>query len=217
MIYFAKDNPSSRNYFLSRPKLSVAVRDILTDDEFIYGVGHLKTHRYESRQKHLLNVAYWGLRVAKLIRADQRIVMRAALLHDFYPYIRPDSMSFNEHNRSHPKKAVTHAKKFYVVEPAVADVVLNSHNWSLVRIVKFWRPHWREHVAVSLADLFCSAMENIYHGVAEPTTRRAKNGAKKAKRAAVKVKNTSQKRVTNTRINNQVRKANRQTKKITRR
>jgi uncharacterized protein len=224
MIYFAKDNPSSRDYFLSRPELAATVKDILTNDEFVYGVGHLRTHRYETRQKHLLNVAYYALWLARLLRADRRAVMRAALLHDFYPYIRPDSMSFNEHNRSHPKKAVAHARKFFVVEPLVTDIVLDSHNWSLLRIVKFWRPHWREHIAVSLSDLFCSGMENFYHGVAEPTKRRAKNGARKTKngvkKAAVKAKSTAVKagsaskaKVSNARANSKIRKATRQAKK----
>jgi uncharacterized protein len=208
MIYFAKDIKRSRNHFLDDAKLMGYVSDILMHPEFS-DMGSRKAHKYESRQKHLLNVAYYALKFARPFRLDERVVARAALLHDFYPYQRfKKYTSYREHIRRHPKEALRHAEEYFELTEAEKNIIL-CHMWPLTR----QRPKYWEALPVVLADNFASIMENFYHRAWQIPKKGARKAVVKTKSVGVRVKQSSKRKVHSARINRQIKKTVKQIKK----
>jgi uncharacterized protein len=176
--------------------------DILMHPEF-YDMGKRTAHKYESRQKHLLNVAYYALKFSRISkRLDKRVVLRAALFHDFYPYQRfKKYTSYREHVKRHPREALKHAEEYFEVGPKETNIIV-CHMWPWTRA----RPKYREAVPVMLADNFAAIMENYYHRAWQMPKRGVKKATVKTKKAAVKVKKVSKKSVEHAKINHQVRK-----------
>jgi len=202
MIYFARDIKKSRNFFLGDSELMLCAGDILMHPEF-YSVGSHTSHKYESRQKHLLNVAYYALKFSRPFKKlDKKVILRAALLHDFYPYQRLKKYTkYKDHVKQHPIEALKHAQEFFEIGDKEKDIIVH-HMWPWDR----GRPRYKESVPVMLADNFAAIMENFYHRAWQ----KPKRGVKKA---AVKVKKAGKTRIEHARINHEVRKVVRQVKK----
>lgn len=208
MVYFARDIKKSRNFFLDDPELMRYVSDILMHPEF-YDMSKHTTHKHESRQKHLLNVAYYAVKFARPFRLDIRVVARASLLHDFYPYQRSKKYTpYNEHTKRHPKEALKHAEEYFKLGPKERDIITN-HMWPWSK----GRPRYREAVPVVLADNLAAIMENFYHRAWRKPKRSVKKAAVKTKKAAVKMKRVGKKKVEHARINHEVRKTVRRVNK----
>ncbi|MCL1929607.1 HD domain-containing protein [Candidatus Saccharibacteria bacterium] len=208
MIYFARDIKRSRNFFLNDPELMRYAVDILMHPEF-HHMGRRTAHKHESRQKHLLNVAYYAVKFAKFFNVNLRVVVRASLLHDFYPYQRfKKYTSYREHVKQHPKEALKHAEEFFKLGAKERDIIAR-HMWPLNKK----RPKYKEAVPVMLADNFVAIMENFYHRAWQKPKRGAKKAAIKTKKAAVKVKTTSKNKVKRVQANRAASKTARLAKK----
>jgi uncharacterized protein len=199
MVYFAKNIKESRAYFLDDATLRRYAQDILLHPEFT-GMKHYTSHKHESRQKHLLNVAYYAVKIARFLRADLQTVTRASLLHDFYPYQRfRKNIKYREHLRQHPKDALAHAEALFPLSYTEKEIIL-KHMWPMVK----GKPKHREAAAVILSDVYASIFENFYHRAWQKSKRgavrvkeKSKSGAKKVasatKTAGKKVKTAGQK------------------------
>jgi uncharacterized protein len=208
MIYLAKDIKRSRNYFLNDATLMLYASDILMHPEFS-DMGSRTTHKHESRQKHLLNVAYYAVKFARPFHLDLEVVVRAALLHDFYPYQRfKKHTKYREHIKRHPREALKHAEEHFKLSEKERNIIL-CHMWPLVK----GRPKFKEAIPVILADNFAAITENFYHRAWQTPKRGVKKAAKKTKVVGGKVKKAGKKQVQNARINHQVRKVVRQVNK----
>jgi uncharacterized protein len=201
MIYFARDIKRSRNFFLNDPELMSYASDILMHPEF-YDMGKRTAHKYESRQKHLLNVAYYALKFSRWFKnVDEKVVVRAALLHDFYPYQRfKKYTSYREHVKQHPREALKHARVHFKLNNKEKDII-TCHMWP-------WnsrRPICKEAVPVMLADNFVAIMENFYHRTWQKPKTKVKRVAVKTRRVVSKVKKVSKVKVEHVRINYEVR------------
>ncbi|MDR3125600.1 MAG: HD domain-containing protein [Candidatus Nomurabacteria bacterium] len=158
MIYFAKDLITSYRFFLNDPVLMEYAGDILTHPEFI-GIGQFYSHKYEIRLKHLMNVAYYAVKIARFLRGDVETTLRAALLHDFYPYQRyRKDYKYLKHLKIHPSESLTNAQNYFAISTEVCEIILR-HHWPLTR----GKPKHVEAFSVISADWFAATMENFYH------------------------------------------------------
>jgi len=213
MIYFARDIKRSRNFFLNDSELMSYASDILTHPEF-YDMGKRTAHKYESRQKHLLNVAYYALKFSRRSKKlDRRAIVRSALLHDFYPYQRFKKYTgYREHVKRHPQEALEHSMKLFELSDKERSII-SCHMWP-------WapeKPSCKEALPVILADNFAAIMENFYHRAWKQPKKGVKKVAIKTKavgkkavggtvKVASKVKNTGKTKVQHAIINHQLRK-----------
>jgi uncharacterized protein len=185
MIYFAKDLQESYEFFIDDPVLMEFAGDILTHPEFIgMGEGEFYSHKYEIRLKHLMNVAYYTVKLARLLRCDVETTVRAALLHDFYPYQRQKKdTKYREHLRLHPHEALKNAEEYFELSDKEKDIIVH-HMWPWVE----GRAHCFEAVPVVLSDNWCAIMENFYHRAWLIPKRRARKVHQKAKNGAKKIR-----------------------------
>jgi uncharacterized protein len=183
MIYLARSLKESRRYFLDDPVLMKYIGDIINHPEFL-GVGQYLHHKYELRQKHLLNVAYYSRKIVRALRGDVKTVVRAAFLHDLFPYQREkDELKFIDHMQRHSYLALKNAEKYFELTGAERDLI-GHHNWPFNK----GRPKHREGFALIAADTFCAWAENIYWRAWKPTARSAKKAALHTKNRAIAAK-----------------------------
>ena len=181
MIYFAKDLQRSYEFFIDDPVLMEIAGDILTHPEFI-GMGEFYSHKYEIRLKHLMNVAYYSVKLARLFRCDVETTVRAALLHDFYPYQRyRKDTKYIKHLKTHANESLENALNYFSLSPEVKEIILR-HHWPVTK----GKPKHFEAIIVITADWFAATMENFYHRAWQQPKRgvrivgrKTKNGAKK--------------------------------------
>jgi uncharacterized protein len=177
MIYFARDLQQSYQFFVDDPVLMEFAGDILTHPEFI-GMGEFYSHKYEIRFKHLMNVAYYAVKIARFLRGDVETTVRAALLHDFYPYQRyRKDTKYLKHLRIHPCESLANAQSFFAVSTEVGEIILR-HHWPVTR----GKPKHVEAFSVVAADWFAATMETFYHRAWQKSKRGARIVTQKAKK-----------------------------------
>jgi uncharacterized protein len=183
MIYFAKDLQQSYDFFLDDPVLMEFAGDILTHQEFI-GMGQYYSHKYEIRFKHLLNVAYCAVKLARFLRVDIETTVRAALLHDFYPYQRyKKDTKFIKHLKIHPSESLANALNYFSISTEVQEIILR-HHWPFTRGI----PKQMEALSVVMADFFSALMENFYHRTWIKSKRGVEVVSQKTKKVAKKIR-----------------------------
>jgi uncharacterized protein len=181
MRYFAKDLQESYQFFVDDPVLMEFAGDILTHPEFI-GMGQFYSHKYEIRLKHLMNVAHYAVKMTRLLRCDVETTVRAALLHDFYPYQRyKKDIRYVKHLKTHSAESLTNALNYFPLSTEVCEIILR-HHWPFTR----GKPKHVEAFSVIVADWFAATVETFYHRAWQKPKRgvrvvgqKTKNGAKK--------------------------------------
>jgi Predicted HD superfamily hydrolase len=158
MVYFAKDLQTSYEFFINDPVLMELAGDILTHPEFI-GMGEFYSHKYEIRLKHLMNVAYYSVKLSRFLRGDTETTLRAALLHDFYPYQRyKKDTNYVKHLKTHAGESLANAQNFFLLSSEVQEIILR-HHWPFTR----GKPKRAEAFIVISVDWIVATMENFYH------------------------------------------------------
>ena len=108
---------------------------------------------------HCENVARTSCRLnrALRLRADERVLLTGALLHDFflYDWHQKDDGSHRLHGFSHAERARKNAVREFDVDERVQHVIA-SHMWplNLTRL-----PRTREAWIVCMADKYCAVRE----------------------------------------------------------
>lgn len=108
---------------------------------------------------HSLFVAYMSLRIVKALHlnADERSLIRGALLHDYFLYDwHLPSPNKKLHAFSHPRRAYENAILDFELNELERDIIL-KHMFPLT--VKF--PRYRESYVVLLADKYCAMYETM--------------------------------------------------------
>lgn len=90
------------------------------------------------------------------IRIDNSLLLRAAILHDYYLY---DWHTHNDrlHGFHHPSIAAKNARKDFCISQKEADMI-RSHMWPLTLLAV---PRSREALLLCLADKICSSYETV--------------------------------------------------------
>ena len=112
--------------------------------------------------KHCERVAamsYYLNRRFKL-HADNNVMLKAAMLHDFYLYDwhADDNGEHNWHGYIHATKALNNAKRYFNIGPREQQIIY-SHMWPL-NITRI--PRSKEAWIVCLADKFISIRETLF-------------------------------------------------------
>lgn len=109
--------------------------------------------------EHSVKVAYVSLKLKRRlhINADERSLVRGALLHDYFLYdwhIKGDRRSL--HGFSHPKKALENAKEDFALT-AIEENIIARHMFPLTLVPPTCREAW----IVCLADKYCALGETL--------------------------------------------------------
>lgn len=132
--------------------------DTLTSDLFMSMFGYIQ-HGDTTTAEHCISVAY---RADSRLRAsgrpfDEMALIRAALLHDAFPYDWHDrSASYDHHATMHARYACEEASKAFDLSDLEREIIL-SHMWPLPPR----RPSSREAWAVTFADKWSSSIETV--------------------------------------------------------
>lgn len=116
-------------------------------------------HGEMSCYKHSLFVAYISLCIAKKlhIKANERSLIRGALLHDYFLYDwHIPSLENRRHAFDHPRRAYENAKMDFDLTDCEKDIIL-KHMFPLTLHL----PKYRESYIVLLADKYCAVYETI--------------------------------------------------------
>ena len=110
---------------------------------------------------HSVQVAVLSVSLTRCLRlpVHSNILVRAALLHDYFLYdwhdkeARPKGL----HGYTHPDSALRNAQRDFDLSDIEKDII-RSHMWPLTlrRI-----PHCKEAWIVTLADKYCSTLETL--------------------------------------------------------
>lgn len=92
------------------------------------------------------------------LSADERSVVRGALLHDFFLYDWHEKQDIpGLHGLTHPQTALHNARKYFSLNPREENIILR-HMWPLT-----WpAPKYKEAFIVCLADKYCSLWETLF-------------------------------------------------------
>ena len=108
---------------------------------------------------HVASCAFW-LNVRLHVRADEKELVTACLLHDFYLYdwhTKGDRL----HGYHHPKTAAKYAKLYFSVSNRVISAI-ETHMWPLTL---FHLPSNRTAWLLTIADKICSVQETLQRGI----------------------------------------------------
>lgn len=135
------------------------VRDILLDEDFVK-LEKYKHHHYTTRLQHCINVSYYTYLICRKWGIDEKSGARAGLLHDLFfynrkEYVRKSGEQF--HMARHPKIALENAQKKFELNEIEKEIIL-KHMWPLTISL----PHYRETVAIIIADKYCALMEFLF-------------------------------------------------------
>lgn len=162
-----KKHHDRRNSF---KKIKDYGQDILKTDGFKSTKNSIQ-HGTVSVREHSIGVAKCALSISQILpfRFKERELVRGALLHDYFLYdwhdkkVRPHHIfKFYElHGFTHPKTALTNAKKEFVLSKREEDII-GKHMWPLTIKPPLCREAW----VVTMADKYCSLLETlkIRHG-----------------------------------------------------
>lgn len=115
-------------------------------------------HSSLTRYEHCYDVAFYAYYSAlkkKRREVDLKIIIRAALLHDFFLYCRKEEI-VKKHLRNHPVVAYKNSKKLFEVSDKEKNIIL-SHMWPIGGEY----PKYLESRIVNCADKKCSLMETF--------------------------------------------------------
>lgn len=129
-------------------------------------------HGDVSTYDHALAVTYRAYEMVKKkpSRVDERALLRAAFLHDFYLYDWHDpDPSHKWHGFHHARRAANNAVRLFGVSELERRII-DSHMWPLnpERI-----PHCREGWILTLADKWVSTLETLTRGSVLPLEERS--------------------------------------------
>jgi len=138
-----------------------AASDILTSPNFLSSDNNIQ-HGNISVMKHSKKVACASLALCRALRikADERAIMRGALLHDYflYDWHTPEYGGFwNLHGFYHPGRALKNAEKEYALSDRERDII-RKHMWPLTIVP----PRYKEAWIVTVADKYISTTESIH-------------------------------------------------------
>ena len=112
--------------------------------------------------KHCERVAALSYYINKRFRlhADNKVMLKAAMLHDFYLYDwhDEDNGEHNWHGYIHASKALKNAKKYFHIGKREQEIIY-SHMWPL-NITRI--PRSKEAWIVCLADKYISIKETLF-------------------------------------------------------
>lgn len=140
--------------------IKVHGRDILASDNFRRTKGHLQ-HGTTPVRSHSIHVARSSLVISRKlkIRCNQRVLVRGALLHDYFLYDWHDKEYVNPsklHGFYHPGIALRNASTEYRLSDLEKDII-KKHMWPMTVVP----PRCREAWIVTVADKYCSMQEII--------------------------------------------------------
>ena len=140
--------------FLSKDLLSN--KDVLRMQDFVQ-------HGKVNTLSHCVEVAKTALHLNSLLNmhADEKVLVEAGILHDFYLYDWHDASIkvplFKMHGFTHAKKASENAKSLINVDDKTCKAI-KSHMWPL-NITNF--PLSKEAWLLCIADKICAGKETV--------------------------------------------------------
>ncbi len=127
-------------------------------------------HHGTSKYDHLVRVSKCSFYLSKIFGGDTKTVVRAGLLHDFFPGGRKDALENSYLN--HPKTAVRNARKYFELTKKEEEAIKTHmfHHVLLKKIFPFInikekakikenKPKSKEAWIVCISDLLVSLME----------------------------------------------------------
>lgn len=137
------------------------LKDLLKD-QHVRRMKLFTQHGAVSTFDHCESVANLSFRLNRMLHlhADERRLVRGAMLHDFYLYDwhHEDGGEHRLHGFSHAGRAADNAVRLLHVEKKEEEII-RSHMWPL-NITKV--PKSREAWIVCLADKICSLRETVF-------------------------------------------------------
>lgn len=133
-------------------------RDILISEN-MKAEKNFVQHGQTSTFEHSFNVACISIFLLNMfhIRADERAVVRGALLHDYYLYDWHAEKTDKLHGFAHAGLALKNARRDFDISPVEEDII-KKHMFPL----NIKPPVYRESIAVCIADKLCAVMESLY-------------------------------------------------------
>lgn len=133
----------------------------LKRDPFVVRMKNYVQHGRVSTYEHCMNVARASYRLNRRLRlgADEKTLLRGALLHDFYLYDwHEKDASHRRHGFHHADAAARNAGTLLGASEQEREII-RSHMWPLTlsRV-----PKSREAWIVCLADKWCSLLETLF-------------------------------------------------------
>ena len=126
----------------------------------VEAMGRFVQHGATSTLGHSENVAWVSyIMNEKLhLKADEKTLVEAAVLHDFYLYDWHDRKpERKKHRYEHPEIACENAKEQFAVSKKTQDAI-RSHMWPInIRRI----PKNKEAAILCLADKYCACVETI--------------------------------------------------------
>ncbi len=144
-----------------KKELHEHLKDLLKD-RHVRRMKSFTQHGKVSTFEHCHSVARlsYDINRALHLHADERILARGAMLHDFYLYDwhHKDGGNHKLHGFFHAGKAADNAVKLLHEDERV-EAIIRSHMWPL-NITKI--PQSREAWIVCMADKVCSLRETVF-------------------------------------------------------
>lgn len=143
------------------PGIEAALSD-LKRDPHVLRMKNFVQHGRISTYEHCENVARacWRLNRRLHLKADEKTLLRGAMLHDFYLYDwhRQDG-THRWHGFHHADRAADNARRLLHATDEECRII-RSHMWPLTPTKL---PKSREAWIVCLADKWCSLLETLFH------------------------------------------------------
>ena len=139
----------------------VALAKNITERPVYQTLKSFTQHGSVTTYRHSLHVALCAFRlnIRLHVRADERELVEACLLHDFYLYdwhTKGDKL----HGYHHPKIAAERARRYFAVPDRVASAI-QTHMWPLTL---FHVPRNRTAWLLAAADKICAVRETLDRG-----------------------------------------------------
>lgn len=139
------------------------------DHEKIREMENYPAHGVVSTYHHSVRVAAVSFMINRRyhLRADERSLVRGAMLHDFYLYDwhKKEGRKLRDlHGFSHPVSALQNAREHFRLNRREENII-RSHMWPLTLLHV---PSCREAVIVCIADKICSGQETLFYRKKSP-------------------------------------------------